>query len=376
MKTLPTLYKKTSTGAIQMWAIGVEKNTIIVRHGQVDGKIQVSPEVIKEGKNIGRSNETTPAEQALAEATSKWEGKIKKGYVEEIDRAEAGEKDIDGGYDCMLAHKFRDHGHKIKYPAYAQPKLNGHRCEDTSDGGKSLMWSRTRKPILSCPHIIEELNALYPKGYNEVDGELYNHAYKDKFEELASLIRQEVPAANCTEVQYHVYDRPVAGKGFAGRIEQLATEVHTYEKKHGLLKYVKLVETVLVKNEDELMEAHERFLKLGYEGTMVRNAEGEYMGKRSYDLQKVKEFLDDDFKIVGIEEGRGSYAGCGIFVCHAPSAPKGEDTFTVKMRGPKERLAEFLDNPKLWKGKTLVVKYQYISKYGIPIFPVGERFKE
>jgi hypothetical protein len=46
------------------------------------------------------------------------------------------------------------------------------------------------------------------------------------------------------------------------------------------------------------------------------------------------------------------------------------------MRGPKERLAEFLSNPNLWQGKELVVKYQYISKYGIPIFPVGERFKD
>src|ERR1035437_1261890 len=101
MKTLPTLFKRTSTGAIQEWSIGVEKNTIITIHGQTDGKKQTTHDVIKEGKNIGRSNETTPAEQALMEATSKWEGKIKKGYVEDVSRAAAGEKDIDGGYDCM-----------------------------------------------------------------------------------------------------------------------------------------------------------------------------------------------------------------------------------------------------------------------------------
>src|SRR5277367_1861233 len=101
MKTLPTLYKRASTGKIQIWMIGVEKSTIITVHGQLDGKSQRTEDVIKEGKNIGKSNETTAAEQALAEATSKWEGKIKKGYVEDISRAVAGEKDIDGGYDCM-----------------------------------------------------------------------------------------------------------------------------------------------------------------------------------------------------------------------------------------------------------------------------------
>lgn len=376
MKTLPTLYKLTSTGAIQLWTIAVDGNKIIVRHGQKDGKIQVGEEIIKEGKNVGRSNETTPAEQALAEATAKWEGKVKKGYVEDISRAAAGEKDIDGGYDCMLAHKFADHGHKIVYPAYEQPKLNGHRCEAIIDNGVATLWSRTRKPILSCPHIIEELQALYPTGYHEKDGELYNHAYKDKFEELASLIRQEVPAANCTEVQYHMYDNPTVDGGFEDRIEVLANEIHTYEKKNGLFKYLKLVDTVLVEDEEQMMATFDSFLALGYEGGMARNAKGEYKGKRSYDLQKIKEFLDDDFQIVGIKEGRGSYVGCGIFVCHSPTAPKGEDTFDVKMRGPKERLKDFLQDEKLWKGKALVVKYQYISKYGIPIFPVGERFSD
>jgi DNA ligase 1 len=372
MKTLPTLYKLTSTGAIQMWQIGVEKNVIVVHHGQKDGKIQRTEEIIKDGKNVGRSNETSPAEQALAEATSKWEGKIKKGYVESISRAAVGEKDIDGGYDCMLAHKFSDHGHKIVYPAYIQPKLNGHRCLGIIEDGIATLWSRTRKPIKSCPHIVEELQLMYPKGYHEIDGELYNHDYKDRFEELASLIRQEVPAVNCTEVQYYVYDRPLKDTSFAVRISQLATEWHAFDQKHGPSKYIKLVETKLVSAEDQLMDAFEHFLKEGYEGAMARNQLGSYAGKRSYNLQKIKEFLDDDFPIVGIKEGRGGYSGCAIFICQTPSG----ETFDVKMRGSKDRLKDFFTDHTLWQGKTLVVKYQYISKYSIPIFPVGERFKD
>lgn len=371
MKTLPTLYKKTSTGATQMWSIGVDANTIIVNFGQVDGKIQRTEEVIKNGKNIGRANATTPEEQALAEATAKWEGKIKKGYVEDVSRAEAGEKDIDGGYDCMLAHKFADHGHKIKYPAYTQPKLNGHRCLATIRDGVAKLWSRTRKPITSCPHIIEELQKVYPTGYHEIDGELYNHAYKDNFEELASLIRQETPAKNCTEVQYHVYDNP-SSERFRGRISKLSYNIGNYEMVNGPCNYIKVVETICVNDEDAMMIAFETFLKQGYEGSMARNDEGEYQGKRSYNLQKVKEFLDADYPIVGVKEGRGGYAGCGIFICKNPAG----DVFDVKMRGPKERLMDFFNDHSLWQGKELVVKYQYISKYGIPIFPVGERFKE
>ena len=371
MKTLPTLYKLTSTGAIQTWSIGVAKNVIVTEHGQKGGKITHNEETIKEGKNIGRSNETTPEEQALAEATSKWESKIKKGYVEEIERAAAGEKDIDGGYDCQLAHKFSDHGHKIKYPAYEQPKLNGHRCLAIVDNGVATLWSRTRLPIKSSPHIVKELEAIYRTGYHEVDGELYNHAYKDKFEELASLIRQEVPAANCTEIQYHVYDKRMDG-GFADRIETLANNLHGYEMLNGMCKYIKLTETIRVKDEEEMMSAFEHFLAVGYEGAMARNAEGPYVGKRSYDLQKIKKFLDEDYPIIGIKEGRGSYVGCGIFICGLPNGK----TVDVKMRGPKEKLQLFLRNENTWAGKRLVVKYQYISKYGIPIFPVGERFSD
>lgn len=380
MRTFPTLYKKTSTGATQMWSIGVDGNNIIVNFGQVDGKIQRTEETIKDGKNIGRSNETTPEEQALSEATAKWEGKIKKGYVEDISRAQAGEKDIDGGYDCMLAHKFADHGHKIKYPAYTQPKLNGHRCLATVKDGVAQLWSRTRKPITSCPHIVEELQKLYPTGYHEIDGELYNHAYKDNFEELASLIRQEVPADNCTEVQYHVYDKPTSDGhsniAFTHRIATLRNNISGYNQHIGTLSYVLFTDTISVNDEQDMMDAFDNFLKQGYEGGMARNGNSQYVGKRSYDLQKIKEFQDAEFKIIGIKEGRGGYAGCGIFICHAPTAPKGEDQFDVKMRGPKEQLMEFYKNPSLWHGKELVVKYQYISKYGIPIFPVGERFKD
>ena len=369
MKTLPTLFKRTSTGAIQEWSIGVQDSTIVVVHGQTDGKKQRSEEIIKEGKNIGRSNETTPAEQALAEATSKWESKIKKGYVEDINRAEAGEKDINGGFDPILAHKFADHGHKIKYPAYIQPKLNGHRCLAVIKDGKCTLWSRTRKPITSMPHIVKELQEAYPTGYHELDGELYNHSFKDGFEHIASLIRQETPKPNCTDVEYHIYDKKAAS-GFSARYDELLHEFYCHELTSDGFKYVTLVNTTLVNNEDEMMTGFEHFLHLGYEGGMARNSNGLYVGKRSYDLQKIKEFQDDEFPIVDCLEGRGGYAGCGIFVCKA----KNNEHFNVKMRGPKEQLAKFLNDASTWKGKMLVVKYQYISAYMIPIFPVGERF--
>ncbi len=360
MKTLPVLYKLTSTGAVQVWTIGVDEAVIVVEHGQRGGKMQHTEETISQGKNLGKANATTPAQQALAEATSKWEAKIKKGYVEQLDRAEAGASDVEGGFDCMLAHKFTDHGHKMTWPGYVQPKLNGHRCLAVITQGRAQLFSRTRKPILSCAHIVTELEKMYPTQDLLLDGELYNHTYKDNFEGLTSLIRKPRASEGSTNIQYWVYDVPSADP-FSVRSARLRAGP----------AYVKATETIRVADVEELMIAYARFTADGYEGAMARAASQPYEGKRSYSLQKIKEFLDADFPVVGCKEGRGGLAGCAIFVCALPTG----GTFDVKMKGTREQLAAYFSQPTLWTGQTLVVKYQYMSKYNVPIFPVGYRFK-
>lgn len=137
MEIFPKLYKKTSTGAIQEWTVYVDNDSynpvIVTKYGQLGGKIQTSTEIITEGKNIGRSNETSPMEQAYFQAKSDWEKQLKKGYVDNVDDAEDGKTDeiIKGGIAPMLAHKFSEQGHKIKYPALVQPKLDGCVSGDT-----------------------------------------------------------------------------------------------------------------------------------------------------------------------------------------------------------------------------------------------------
>jgi hypothetical protein len=71
------LFKRTSTGATQVWQIRVEPQDdgtaiIVTSHGQVDGKIQEGRDHIKQGKNPGKKNATTPVQQAIKEAESKW----------------------------------------------------------------------------------------------------------------------------------------------------------------------------------------------------------------------------------------------------------------------------------------------------------------
>lgn len=379
---LPKLFKKTSTGADQEWEISVVPNLgfghIVTRFGQVGGKIQEAVDVIRDGKNVGKKNETSPIQQAEAEAQSQWEKKLKKGYVQSLGDAQAGKIDsvIEGGIFPMLAHKFDEQGHKIVYPAFAQPKFDGHRCIGMIDeDGKATLWSRTRKQITGLPHIIADLESfaskLTPDKTLILDGELYNHDYRAKFEELTSFIRNPEPKVGHEAVQYHIYDLVQEGVTQDKRLSGLAM-INASTRSPSLVG----VETIQIADEDDLMLAFDRFLAQGYEGAMVRNASGLYVNKRSYDLQKVKEFQDNEFPVVGVEEGRGKLAGHAIFVC-AVEKNNPALCFKAKMKGATEELKKYFEHPELAIGKMLTVKFQgYTNKNKVPRFPVAIRFRE
>jgi DNA ligase-1 len=367
--TLPTLFKRTSTGAIQTWRIDVENgSTLVATYGQLNGKLQTTRDEITSGKNAGRANATTPDEQAQLEAKAQHEKKQKRGYVTSIDDAAKGRIDdtvIAGGISPMLAHAFKDHGHKITYPAYTQPKLDGHRCIAIIKDGVATLWTRTRKPITSVPHIVKALEA---SGMDDaiLDGELYNHDYRDHFEDLTSFIKRPVPKPGHEVVQYHVYDI-VTNDPFSVRQQDRWWAAHDL----GTGPIV-IVDTQLVNDEDEAMEAFDAYLAAGYEGSMLRNADSLYENKRSYGLQKVKEWQDAEYVITDVTEGRGKMAGKAVFVCETPSG----QPFRVKMKGTLDSLRQYVDDPSLALGKQLTVQYQNLTSDGIPRFPIGLRLRK
>ena len=379
MKEFPKLFKKTSTGAIQEWQVSAEElngiATIINYYGQVGGKIQESREQVLEGKNTGRANATTAMEQAEAQAKSRWEKQLKKGYAQTIEDAQAGVVDdcIEGGVFQILAHKFWEQGHKIKFPALAQPKLDGHRCTSQYENGVVTMWSRTRKPILSIPHIVECLENCGLA--DRFDGELYNHDYKENFEDLTSLITPDEPREGYENIQYHVYDLALPNLCNYDRNIILDNWRKQFEGTP-----VHIVETRVVNSKEELLQAYEDFMEQGYEGAIVRNFDGMYVNKRSYDLQKVKVFDDDEFRIVDIKIGtKGIMAGKAIFICERTredqQLPAGV-TFDVKLKGKMDDLKLYADDKSKVVGKIVTVQYQgYTRKNKKPRFPVALRFR-
>jgi len=384
MKVFPVLYKKTTTGAIQQWTISVEekelfnakKGSIKTIYGQLDGALQTTIDIVGKGKNIGKVNETNAYQQACAEAQSKWEGKKKKGYVENIGLAEGGNIDpdvIEGGIFPMLAQKWADHNHKIKFPAFIQRKYDGVRCIAVIHMGKATLWTRTRKRIKSMPHIVAALEKNFGDTVQNItfDGELYLHSLKDDFEQLTHLARPGgSPIEGGEKIEYHIYDI-ITTQPYEGRLKYLLNIWAKMPSDHK--NPLVLVETLKVESVKDVNAYTSIFMDEGYEGSIVRNSETPYeIGKRSYGLQKVKFQSDSEFIVTGVVAGRGKMADCAIFNCKTEDGKE----FSVKMKGSLESLKKYLKDPSLAIGKMLTVQYQNLSSEGIPRFPVGVTLRD
>jgi len=352
---LPTLYSRTSTGAIQQWSVEVDGNRFRVTSGQIDGKKVVNEWTTCVSMNVGRSNETSPNEQAQLEALSKWEKKKKTGYTTDINLVDKCITYV----EPMLAKKYGQV--KFTFPVYTQPKLDGMRCIVREDG----MWSRTGKPILSAPHIREALQPLFDADPSLIfDGELFCDKYKKDFNSIISLAKQAKPTADDLKkskdvLQYWVYDLPSSDLPFGPRSDELKKIL----PKHRSLVFV---ETALVKNQAELDAKYAEFLADGQEGQMIRTNDV-YENKRSAFLLKRKEFVDDEFKIVDITEGTGNRSG---MFGRAKCVTKTGIEFEANARGNREFYIELLENRAEYIGQMATVRYQNLTPDGKPRFGV------
>ena len=343
----PTLQSNTSTGKVKYWYGSVVENDngvfITKTWWQEGSKVQTSTPKQIFGKNVGKSNETTALEQATFDLGSLYRKQRDKGYSE------------DGSLDHiptlpMLAHKYADRSHNITFPCFVQPKLDGNRmllCGDkaTTRGAKDYI-----------PEVVSHL--IFDTYGVTIDGELM---LPDNMplQQSSQAIKKYRPGLS-DELIYWVYDIVDENLPFRDR----AAYVHSMFSRNDIPENVRWVPTHIVHNEEEIYEKHYEFCLAGFEGTMVRNFEGGYTpGKRSANLQKVKDFQDAEFKIVDIEEGTGSFEGKAILVCDVGDGR----TFKAVPRGTMEYRAELYENRISHIGRWYTIKYQSLSDEGIPV---------
>lgn len=347
-----TLYKKAKTGKIQVITLWTEGPDLVRNYGELGGKMQTARTTCV-GKNIGRSNETTPEEQAKLELQSKINEKKDKGYFETLEEAKTEEVFLP-----MLAKDGRKV--KIKYPCDAQPKLDGVRCMASSKIG---LMSRGGKPY-DVKHIKDGLPpSIVPRIV--FDGELYIHGMS--LQDLVSLVKK--PKNGSENIEYWIFDIYMPEHpetSWEDRRPFMETVIKHLNM--GFSPKIKLVETQTVKNETEMKLLHDQYVREGYEGIILRNQDGVYeLGHRSSNLIKYKEFQEDEFKIIGHREGVGKFVGSVIWTCQTPDGK----LFDVVPKGTMEQKQKWFKEANKYIGKDLTVRFQSYTNDGIPQFPVG-----
>jgi len=225
---------------------------------------------------------------------------------------------------AMLAQNVGDYS-RIKsddWPLYVQPKLDGVRCliqaeqipTNSAEIYEIKAYSRTDKEWKNIDHILKELKPFFQK-YPDVilDGELYNHDLRDNFEKIISLVRKTKPTdedrlESAEMVQFHCYDIIEERLRFSERNNFIKDKFKYKGEFESDVNIILPTPSRLVYNTEEVEVAHEDYLELGYEGSILRQNKL-YECKRSWTLMKVKDFSDAEATIIGYEEGKGKREG-------------------------------------------------------------------
>ena len=361
--TLPVLYSKTAKGVVNVWLCWVEYDEVCVRWGQKEGA-QQDARFKCEATNVGRSNERAPWEQAVFEARAKWKKQVKKKYHWDENHILT-----QRNLKPMLAKDFKKEEKKVEYPVHVQPKFDGVRCLAFRKDGGVFLQSRGGDPYI-VHHIQEQLDACLPDGII-LDGELYHHG--TSLQTINSWVRR--PQEDSVNIVYMVYDvfkeeEPELNWGERnGFKDTLFGSLYAFH----LCAHVLEVQTALAHSREEVKHYHDEYVKLGYEGAIVRLTHGQYrFGYRSSELLKLKEFQDDEFVIVGWERGKGKFENVPIFHCRT----KDGKVFGVTPMGTERERLEMLNKANTYLNKDLTVRFFDYTPDGIPFHPVGVAIRE
>lgn len=380
-----TLYSRDSKGKILEWNISVVDigtlAKVIVLYGEKDGKLAKKSYPVYEGKNFGKSNVTTYLEQAISEAKSKVNKKIKEGYREiEFSTIEELEKqlpmtrlDADNMQKPMLAQKFEIG--KCSYPMYGQPKYNGVRAElgirivhDGLFGEKEVVYLKSREgneyPVPS--HIEKEYLHLAKQGLYcieyPLDGEIYCHGMK--LQDVVSAIKK--PNEDTRKLYFMAYD-----------IKSHDIQSKRLFKLHDIEKCltsdaIRISDVATINNDNDANAYADHCIEEGYEGAILRTPNAMYQfGKRTKHLLKIKRHKDQEFLLIDIiESGNDLYNGqpIGMFIC---KNDVNNLTFKVTPEATKKERYDYLTYKNRYVGRMITVRFRERTKDNIPFHANG-----
>lgn len=384
------MYARDSGNKIKYWSIQVEQQThdesfIIIKHGQLGGKLQTKVDPIIEGKNIGKANETTPHQQAESEAKSRVELQRKKGY-KTLDDLGVGVDVPDSSFKYSIGEDGSDslqmllnailpksntdandnlipmkcQGYykddektkvRIKFPCGGQPKVNGVRAFIKWKDGKAIIFSKKGLEYSILEHITNEFKEedFEHDGLELIyDGELY--IPKTILTDITSSVRTRNLGTQA--VKFYTFDLAIPTLSQAQRLAILDDMFDPSKSSLSVAKNIVKVKTVEVYSDSDAQTLTDDWIREGYEGGVFRDFKAEYgFGKRPMTIVKLKRKMSQEFLIVDVipQEKRPDLA---LFVCMSKGGK-----FETNPEGSTELRRQYLRDRDKLIGKMATVEF-------------------
>lgn len=182
---------------------------------------------------------------------------------------------------------------------YASRKLDGVRCVVFLDDETQTvrMFSRQQKEMLHLGKIKEELQGIIPPGV-VLDGELCHFALdKEHFRVAAGIVSEKENDGSA--LTFVVFDSIPKSAFFESGVSPLFSK-----RKIDLpaSAHVRLLEQLAIRKISEVEAIIAKSSRDGWEGVILRR-DVPHAGKRTKDMIKVKQFQDDEFKVISVQLG-------------------------------------------------------------------------
>lgn len=190
----------------------------------------------------------------------------------------------------------------------------------------------------------------------EIDGELWTK--RRDFENISSIVRDQTPSEQWREIKHYIFEVPNAKGDLSTRL----AKVKPYES-----KIIQIIPQIAIKSKKHLSDFHKEIVSKGGEGVVVRDPTAPYINKRTDKVLKLKNYDDTECEVTGYTKGKGMHSDLvGALKCKLESGIE----FKIGSGLSKE---ERKNPPPI--GSIITFKYQELTKYGKPRFPVYQRVR-
>jgi ATP-dependent DNA ligase len=381
---LETLYSRDSFRRIKRWNIVVHElealSLITIAEGLLNGTLNYMTRNVLKGKNIKKSNETTPFEQACKEAQSQWNYKKLTGYksledlnIKLVQDLEAylplTNTDLEDQVKPMKANPFynpKTNKVKMTFPCIGQPKINGFRCfAYTKTFGlfeekQTIFSSKNGLKYTILEHIEKELISelfsytgksidLHLKNFSLIfDGEMYIPNFS--LQQISSAIRKR--NENTIKLEYHIFDLAIPDLNQEERtyiLNEIASNLPS-------LSYVKFVQSTKIESIEAAEAFTDKCISEGYEGAIFRDLDLQYQfGIRSPKMCKLKRTIDEEFEILDVKIPESGDANYAVLVCKNNT---NDEIFDCSIKGSFEYRTKLYEDRENLIGKKATIQYR------------------